>query len=277
LPKLLREPLLHFGLIGIALFLLFSLVRGGNASRDAIVVSAAQVDHLAAQFARRWQRPPTQPELDALIEDHLREEVLNREAIGLGLDRDDTIIRRRLRQKMEFLADQAADRAEPSDGELRDYLAQHADDYRIAERFSFHQVYLDPARHGDQLAARSARLLAELGSLSDDADLTRFGDASLLEPAYRDTSAAEVAKLFGESFAAQLAQLPLASWQGPLTSGYGSHLVRLEQRRPAEMPELDQVRAAVLADWRDSQRRQANQAYVKELLSQYQVTIERPR
>jgi hypothetical protein len=161
--KFLREPLVHFLLLGAAIFVIYGLVsgdRGGKANH--IIVSQGKIANLVATFTRIWQRPPADRELEGLIQDYIREEVLYREALALGLDRDDTIIRRRLRQKMEFVSEDFAARAEPSDDELRAYLRTYPEVFAIEPRFTFRQVYLDPQRRGANLARDVARLLDEL-------------------------------------------------------------------------------------------------------------------
>ena len=166
LRSLLREPLVHFLLLGAALFLLDAWLRPLSASSQGseIVVGEARIRSLAQNFRRTWQRPPTRPELDGLIQDFVREEVLYREALALGLDKDDTIVRRRLRQKMEFIADEAAALAKPTDQELAAYLAAHAEAFRVEPRATFTQVYLDPRRRAETLEADAKRLLDELNA-----------------------------------------------------------------------------------------------------------------
>jgi hypothetical protein len=158
--KLLREPLLHFLLLGAGLFVLFGWVRGkGERGRDEIVINAAAIEQLKTTFARTWQRPPTREELDGLVADRIREEVYYREATALGLDQDDIVVRRRMRQKMEFLAGDLADRLDPTDDELRTYIKQSPTSYRTPDRFTFQQIYLDPERHGEQ-KSEAVRLLS---------------------------------------------------------------------------------------------------------------------
>jgi hypothetical protein len=273
--RFIREPLLHFVLLGVALFALAHVARRHDASASsAIVVSAGRIDHLAAAYARTWQRPPTDEELQRLIADDVREEVLYREALALGLDRDDTIIRRRLRQKMEFLAETDA-AVEPDDGELARYLAQHADAYRLPERVSFRHVYIDPQRHGDRLAAEIERLRAALDGMPAGTDRDALGDPFLLPGEFHDVTARDVSGTFGDAFAARLGDLPLGRWDGPVTSGYGVHLVRVDARSPGRDATLDEVRDPVRRDLANERRLAANEALVRRLLERYTVEIER--
>jgi hypothetical protein len=277
LARLVREPLFHFLLSGTALFLLFRFANSGyQATPGEILVTNGTIEHLAATFARTWKRPPTQGELDGLIDDYIREEVFYREATALGLDHDDTIIRRRLRQKMEFIADDIAALAEPSDGELRSYFEQHASTYRQPNRYSFRQVYLDPTRHGENLRQEVEHLLALLadgGTRLDPADL---GDRLMLPSEFHSISQGDVGASFGEEFATQLEGLPLGQWQGPVPSGYGVHLVLLEARSAGAVPQFEEVREAVQRDWANARRTQAINDLFRDRVRQYRVRIEKP-
>jgi hypothetical protein len=274
LGRLAREPLVHFLLLGAALFALSGLVGGAGGGKPRIVVSAGQIESLAATFQRTWMRPPTAEELEGLVRDYVREEVAYREALALGLDRDDTVIRRRMRQKLEFLTEEVA-QAEPGEAELRAYLARHADAFREEDRFTFDQVFLDPDRHGAELARDVERLLAELRR-GRGADLRRLSDSTLLETRFENASLSEVASAFGSDFAARLETLPERVWQGPLSSGYGLHLVRVETRTTGDVPPFDRVRESVRREWENEQRLARTDALYRKLLEGYTVTIEAP-
>ena len=275
--RLLREPLLHFLLLGAALFAAFSWGSGHfETGSKSIVVTQGRIDHLVNTFARTWQRPPTQQEMDGLIQDHVREEVYVREAVALGLDREDHIIRRRLRQKFEFVSEDLAAPAEPSNEELQDYLKAHAATFATERRFSFRQVYLNPKRHGVNLARDADRLLAGLNRAGAKANLAPLGDPFLLEHEFANASAREVANLFGETFAAALGNLSPGQWQGPVESGYGVHVVFLAERTEGRLPPLEDVREAVRREWANAQRLEAAGRYYQTLLRKYAVTIETP-
>jgi hypothetical protein len=276
LTEWLREPLLHFLVLGSGLFLLFQLAnRGEVRAPDEIVVTRGTIEHLAATFTRTWQRPPTPQELDGLVDDYVREEVFYREATSLGLDRGDTIIRRRLRQKMEFIADDVAALAAPSDETLRSFFATHAESYREPSRYTFRHVFFDPGRHPDRLQAEIDAALTVLNG-TPAADPAALGDRLLLAASFSAAAERDVAASFGEEFAEQLRELPIGRWVGPIPSGYGVHLVRLDERIVGEIPPFDDVRDAVERDWTHERRQQAIDDLFQERLRHYTVRIEAP-
>ncbi|MDJ0848902.1 MAG: peptidyl-prolyl cis-trans isomerase [Myxococcota bacterium] len=276
MKRLLEEPLVHFLLLGAGIFAVFSLVSGGNsAPSDAVVVSAGKVEHLGALFERTWQRPPTRAELEGLVQDFVREEVAYREGLAAGLDRDDTIIRRRIRQKVDFLAEDFARRAEPADAELSAYLAAHPESFRVEPRLTFRQVYFDPDERGDGLEAELRDLLIALDG-DPTLDTAALGDRILLQDEYADVTEREIADLFGAGFAAAVAALPPGAWHGAIRSGYGVHLVRVDARTEGRTPELDEVRRAVRREWDNARREEAIERFYAEMIDRYDVRIEWP-
>jgi len=275
--RLLKEPLLHFCVLGALLFVLYGVMqKPDERSPDAIVVTQGQIAHLASGFAKTWQRPPTPEEMAGLVREWVREEVYYREAMALGLERDDTVVRRRLRQKMEFISEDTAAQQEPTEADLAEYLGAHPESFRTEARYSFRQVYLSPERRGESLADAVAQLREQLQELGADADLSQLGDPLLLEPEYLLLPGNDVANLFGETFAERLAELSPGQWQGPVESGYGVHLVWVSERIEASLPVLADVRDAVLREWRNARRLEANERFYAQLLERYTVTIEDP-
>ena len=273
-----REPLLHFLLLGALLFAVDAWRRPAERTNAGgeIVVSEARVRTLAQNFARTWQRPPTREELDGLVEAHVREEVMVREALALGLDRDDAIIRRRLQQKVEFVSDQAAALTAATDAELEAYLAKNADAFRREPRVTFMQVYLDPAKRGAALQADAARLRERLAANAIDAG--KAGDSlMLLEARYEGVPQGEVARLFGATFADEIVKQPPGAWAGPLRSGYGAHLVKVEALIPAGMPSLAEVRPLVEREWTNAKRRELAQDWYATLRAKYKVSVQLPQ
>jgi len=276
MKRLLHEPLLHFLLIGAALFVIFGLAgKRIDGAPGKIVVTQGQIASLASGFTRTWLRPPTPDELEGLIQDRVREEVYCREAMALGLDKDDTIIRRRLRQKLEFISDDLVAQVEPTDAELNAYLQAHPDSFRVEPRYTFSQVYLSPEKHGTDLGRDAERLLATLTRAGSGADVSRLGDPFLLEHTFDAVPEGEVAKQFGDKFAASLDTLTPGRWQGPVESGYGLHLVFVGSRTEGGTPPLEQVRDAVHREWANARRLEANEAFYQGLRKKYSVTVER--
>ena len=271
--KILKDPLLHFLLLGTALFVAYGMLQkpGGDGSNE-IVVTTGEIEHLAAGFAKIWQRPPSPQEMAGLVKARVREEVYYREAMALGLDKDDTVIRRRLHQKMEFIADDVAANSEPTDAELSAYLQAHRDAFRVEPRLTFRQVYLDPEKHGKNLARDSAQLLATFRSIGDQA-AEEAGDPFMLGYEFTGPSS-EIAKQFGAGFVAKLSELSPGQWQGPIQSGYGMHLVLISKRTDAHLPALADVREVVRREWDNARRLQANEKFYQRLLQHYTVIIE---
>ena len=278
MKRLLKEPLLHFLLLGAGLFLVYSLgpQNGSSSVTRKIIVTQGQLEHLVSGFAKAWQRPPAPDELEGLTQDWVREEVYCREAMAMGLDKDDTVIRRRLRQKLEFISDDIAAMAEPTDADLNAYFQTHLDTFSLEPRFTFRQVYLNPEKHRDTLVRDTTQLLAQLNGAGGDNDASTPGDPFLLEGQFAAVPASEVAKQFGEKFAAKLLSLPVGRWQGPVESGYGVHLVLVTERTEVRLPQLAEVRAAVRREWANARRLEANEKFYQNLLNRYTVTFERP-
>ena len=276
--RILREPLLHFLLLGAAIFAAYGLVSQGRGDEPGnIVITEGQVASIELGFTRTWHRPPTREELEGLLRDRVREEVYYREAMALGLDKDDTIIRRRLRQKLEFLTDDVVDQSQPTDADLNAYLAAHPDSFRVQREFTFSHVYLNPDKHGERLKRDAAELLAQLNQAGGEADASDFGDSFLLGHSFASVPAVELATQFGQPFATKLGEMSPGRWQGPVESGYGVHLVFVSERTEGLVPPLDEVRDAVGREWDNARRMAASDALYQEMLKRYAVTIEPPR
>lgn len=265
--RILREPLLHFVVLGAALFGLYGWMNKGVGAPNEIVVSHGQMESLRAQFERTWQRPPTAQELGGLVDGWVREEILYREGLALGFDRDDPVVRRRVSQKVEFIADGDAPYA-PSQAELEEWLHQHQSDYRVDAIYSLRQVYFDPTRHGERLDADldAARKRLARGDVVE-------GDATMLPGSLDRAPSGEVARIFGAEFTHALAGLKADGWHGPIRSGFGVHLVALSAAEPARDATLEEVREAVERDLLRARSEQANKAFYEKLRSGYVVRI----
>jgi len=275
LKKWLREPLLHFLVIGTLLFVIYGLQNDGISDQSKrIVFTSADINRLALLWEKQRQRPPTQAELKGLIEQQIREQVLYREALAMGLDQNDAIVRRRLAQKVEFISADIAALAEPSEKNLADYLSTHSKQFEIPARIDFVQVYFSVEKRGAHLDQDAYRALAELRQTNSNTDISTMGDSSMLGLQFTQQSGFEVSRLFGKTFARELFILPVGSWQGPVVSGYGLHLLRIDKKAEARQPELAAVRKKVHNEWMSQQRRTVDKAFYQALRQQYEIIIE---
>jgi peptidyl-prolyl cis-trans isomerase C len=272
--KLLKEPLLHFLLLGALIFALNGWrnhEKAAELSRDRIEVTASTITWLREGFTRQWHRAPDADELRGLVNDHLREEVLYREALAMGLDRDDSIVRRRMAQKMEFLTQDIAAAVEPDDAALRKYFEQNATRYTKAGRVSFRHVFFSKERRGAKADAEAREALAALAQGASDETM---GDPFLRELEFTDASADDIAAALGREFAGKVAATPAGEWHGPVASTYGLHLVRVSGRGEPQAVAFEAVRDTVARDFSDERRRTANRDFLERLKAQYRITVD---
>jgi hypothetical protein len=273
IKKTFREPLFHFLLIGAALFLVYHYTnRTAGDQLNRIIVTPAQVEQLKARFSRTWVRPPTQEEQAGLIESHVRDEVYYREAVAMGLDQNDPTIRQRMRMKLEFLLEDLSVVGEISDAALREFLQLHPDKFRLEPRVSVRQIYLDPDKHQDVEAG--ARDL--LGSLTQGAEPEEAGDSTMLPYEILQASQSVIARSFGEDFAQQVVALAPGGWVGPVYSRFGAHLVMIDDRRDARLPQLSEVRDQVEREYLALRRQEMKDGTYQRLRAGYEVVIESP-
>jgi len=275
LRALLKEPLVHFLGLGLLVFAVYYVLdRPDQPQQNEIVVSAARIEQFAGLFEKAWNRPPSAQELDGLINDYVKEEVLYREAVALSLDKDDTIVRRRMRQKMEFLGDIAIGTLSPTDQELEAYLEANPRKFEREPKVAFEQIYLDPARRGERIDEDAGSILEALRS-DPGADPAALGDATLLPGKLGLTGLSKIAQSFGPDFARKTAELEPGVWSDPIESAFGQHLVKVDAREPGRIPELSEAREAVKREWLAQQRKELEDKQFAQLLKRYQVSIER--
>jgi hypothetical protein len=274
LSKLVKDPLVHFLLIGAALFAV-SAWRGEtvSAGRERIVVTAEQVAAARAAAAVLQGREPTAEEMDALIEPTVRDEVMYREALALGLDVDDDEVRTRLIEKMNYLTQDLADPEPASEQVLRDFYAASPALFTIPSLVSFDQVFFSPGARGDRLEADAAAGLAALRAGRAAADV---GDRTPLRESYDDAPREQVAVLFGDALADALFDAAPGEWTGPFRSDFGLHVVRLRARSDARLPAYDEIAARVAEEYGAQRRREANEQAYREMRARYDVVIEQP-
>jgi len=273
--RILREPLVHFLAIGLLLFALFGLVNDDQpAGGNRIEITDGDVEQLVLIFQKQWQRLPNPQELQALIDGRIREEVLYREALAMGLDRDDTIVRRRLAQKVEFLMGDVSGVTDPDDATLQAYYDKNAERYREPPRLSFSHIYFSTDRRGEQAWKDAEALLGRLRVSSPRViQAPDEGDPFMLPSDYVDRRTEEIARDFGRAFSEEIAGLEPKQWQGPVTSAYGLHLVYIASREESRQPSLEQVRSQVANDWLVEQRRMADQRIFERLRSRYNISV----
>ena len=271
LLRLWREPLLHFLLIGTALFLYYDIVGEGDSKAPSkrVHVNSGQVAQLAANFERTRMRQPTQGELDAMVESHVREEIFYREAMAMGLEQNDPMVRRRMRMKLEFMLEELSGQ-DAGDEVLSDFLGQNPDRFRDEARVSFHQVYLNPDLRPD-LEKDARRLLSRLNDANDPESL---GDRTLVPRTYQLALQSEVARDFGDEFAREIVLLPVDEWSGPVFSPFGAHLVKIDARIDARLPELPEIRDEVLREYLEDKREQQKNLVYEKLREGYMITVE---
>ena len=268
--RVLREPLVHFLLIGIGLFGLYSIIQPAvDDDLNRIVITSSQKDQIEAQFSRTWMRPPTEDEYNALIKSYVRDEVYYREAIALGLDKDDMQIRQRMRQKLDFILEDLVVE-EVNDKTLLLFLQQHPEKFSQQTQTSFEQLYLNPDKHQD-LAADAAIMLQ---SLRDGAIPQTLTDPTMLPYAYRLLTPSEIARQLGDKFALEVQALVPDEWAGPIYSGLGGHLVKITEQIPSSLPELAEVRSEVEREYHVQRRQQQKDIAYQKMLEGYEVVIE---
>jgi hypothetical protein len=280
MKRWLREPLLHFLLIGLLLFGVYVYTnrsRIGIESPRQIVVSLDDLRTMAGYFESQWRRPPTPQEFQAMLEDKIKEEVLYREGLAMGLDKDDTIIKRRMAQKVQFLAEDVAAAHEPSPAELKAWFEKNTEKFALPSRYSFRHVYFSPDKRGKNAHDDAANLLARIaGQPEDSPQIASVADRFMYQDYYGDRPPSAIAKEFGPQFAVALEKLKPGLWQGPIESGYGWHLVFVDTVIPGRIPAFEEVESDVKTAWLSQQKAQAWQKAYQTMRDKYTVLLPAP-
>jgi len=264
--SLLREPLLHFLLIGLALFVLYGQASPGGSDTRRIVVGQGQVDDMVRQYRSTFHRSPTPAELNGLIDTYVRDEIVYREGLSMGLDQDDAVVKRRIRQKYDLISEEA-ERSAPTDADLAAYLKANPAEFLRPAVVSFDQIFFDPATTTPEAVG------AVKAALANGADPATMGQPSMLPRHAANNSIELVARDFGDNFAKQVAAAPVGQWIGPVVSGFGVHLARVSARAAPTLPPLNQVRAAVTREWESDQRTRSRDADYRKVRADYDVII----
>jgi len=280
LNRWLREPLLHFLLIGIALFGAYSYMhrgRGGVESSRQIALTFDELRQMDMYFESQWHRQPTPAEFQALVEDKVREEVLYREGLAMGLDKDDEIVKRRMAQKMQFLAEDVAAAHEPSNAELKAWFEKNSNKFALPSRYSFRHLYFSSDKRGKNAQEDAVKTLAKIADQPEDSKLAvSLADPFMFQDYYGDRAPEALAKEFGPQFVVALEKLKPGSWQGPIESGYGWHLVFVDTVIPGRIPAFEEMEPDVKTAWLGEQKATAWQKAYAEMRAKYTVFIPAP-
>ena len=275
--KWLKEPLLHFLLIGSTLLGVYALVNPDDPSfsDNRIVISSGDIERLSANWSKGRNRHPTEAESQVLIDSYIREEIYYREAVALGLDRNDTILRRRMVQKMEFLSSDLADLKQPDEATINQYFQENLGKYELPARISFSHIYFSAAKRGEHIYDDVEKALADVRARKEINILPwESGDSFMLQHVFTLEAPFEIVRIFGQGFAESIFQLQANNWQGPVESGYGLHLVRVNEKIDASIPKLASVIDQVRNDWILEQRQKVNKEIYERFRQRYEIVVE---
>jgi len=277
LTQLFTEPLVQFLIIGACIYGAYALF--GTPEEDfrdtTIRVDANRIEAFIGQWEGRWNRPPTRQEIDGIIQQYVREDILYRQAVAMGLNEDDPITRRRMAQKLEFLTADLAMMKQPAEGELEQYFRDNQANYRAPDQISFSQVFFDPDARDEATLDDAAEVLVQLRSAGEpDAQTLEAGDRFMLQGYFPSVTEAEIGRTMGSGFSEAVMQLDPGQWHGPVLSGYGVHLVYVYDFLAAPPAVFEDVQATVLEDWHAVQREQFNADFFEALKNNYEIIID---
>jgi len=277
LKKLAGEPLVHFLLIGGVIYGLYGVFAAGDGNDNprTVVVTSDDIKALTDHWTRVWSRPPTEDEMAGIVRSHVRVQILHREALAMGLDKGDTVIERRLAQKVELLAQGLITPEEPSDEELIDWYAANSDRFKHPDLYTITQIFFDPDKRGQTTLDDANAALAAINALDELPDSYRdYGDRFMLRNYYPNQSQFELRKLFGSGFAEQIVKLEPGIWHGPVLSGYGTHLVLISDVELALQPAYEDVKARIEQQWTAEQIDELSERFIDNLISRYEIVVE---
>lgn len=274
--KLIKDPFTHFLIIGGLLFALYQLFGNKNDGyNNQIIISELEINNTINNWQNRWQRLPSEAELQTVLEQQVRQEVFYREALALDLGKDDPVVRRRLAEKMMFIANDLLVPEQASDSQLIDFMKAFPEKFSKPIVTTFKQIYFNPDLHDSKLSQQIKNYQVALNDKDRQVEAQKLGDDFNGEFEYQHLPDHQTARFFGQQFTAQLSQLPIGRWEGPINSGYGQHLVNIQTRSKAELIPLQQVRDKVLIEWRAEQQKRSNDALYAKLRDNYEVVLER--
>ena len=277
LTRLFKEPLLQFLVIGAAIYGAYALFASPEDDyRDnTILVDANRIDAMISEWESRWNRPPTRQEIDGLIQSYIKEDVLYRQAVAMGLNEDDPITRRRMAQKLEFLTSDLASFQQPAEGELEQFFEENQEAYRDPDLISFTQIFIDPDARGDATLVDAAQILEQVKAAGEPSEETLLlGDRFMLQNYFAAATELDIRRQLGSGFSEQVMKLEPGQWYGPVLSGYGVHLVFVYDFAQAEPASLENVKDRVLEDWHTVKREEFNAEFLKSLKGRYEIIVE---
>jgi hypothetical protein len=274
-----REPLIHFLVLGATLFAAYTYLEpgsGGVNEAKQIHLTLDDLRQIDVYFQSQWRRPPTAEELTRLIENKVQEEILYREGLAMGLDKDDSIVKRRLAQKVQFLAEDVAAAREPSSDELKSWYSRNASQFAMSSRVSFRHLYFSPDRRTRAQDDAGAALAKLTGQAQDIQLANSFSDPFMFQDYYRDRTQENLSKEFGPQFATAVAKLQQGKWEGPIESGFGWHLVFVDTLISGRIPAFEEVEPSVKSAWLGEQKAQAWLKAYSEIRSKYTILLPAP-
>jgi len=277
LTRLLREPLIQFLILGVAIYGAYAVLGApGEDYRDTtIIVDSNRIDSMIGEWERRWNRSPTRQEIDGLIQQFIKEDVLYRQALAMGLNEDDPVTRRRMAQKLEFLTSDLSATLQPAEGELEQFFAENQEPYQDPDRISFSHIYFDPDAREDATLVDAKATLAQLREKGEPGEeISELGDRFMLQSYFASATEMDIRRQLGSGFSEVVMELEPGQWHGPVLSGYGVHLVYVYDHFTAPPPVFEDVQARVLEDWHTQKREEFNTAFLEELKSRYEIVID---
>lgn len=273
MKKLFREPLLHFLLIGGGLFFLYSFLNPSEEqlANNVIKIDNSDVERLIKAYEQNWSSPPDSATLKSLLTEEIKAEVFYREALRMQLDHNDEIIRRRLKQKYEFLVKDLADSQQPNEAALKAFYKEKAEFYKEATKYSFSQIYFSPDKRQQPLVDAQAVLKQVESQPDNKLKVKQLGDNFHLQNYFAERDYNDVRQLFGQDFAKAIFDLTKEGWAQPIQSGYGIHLVNITAIQKELIKPYNEVKEQVLADWKIAQQRLYNERLYENLLQKYEV------
>ena len=272
MKKFLNEPLFHFILLGIALFLLYGLVNNKTNAKNTILINDFDVNSIIASWDMQWKRPPTEKELQNLISLNIKQEIFYQEALKMNLDHNDEIIKRRLAQKMQFLSNDIAAMIEPTDEELKTYYKEHSDKYLTPYVYSLYQITFIPDKRKDNYKD-AAETLKQFPDATFD-EMKQFGDQLPFSYQFTDVNANELGLQLGSKFPDALQNSEMNKWIGPIPSGFGYHLVYITNETAPQLPEFELIKKDIIRDYEYNNQKEINELIYRELKKKYQIEID---